>query len=97
MNDLLRIFVRDALEEFANLYFDVEFLVQFPRQALRKGFSFMPFAAGKFPKAAQMRFGKSLRDEEFAVSKHQSCRHFDGLGLWCWELGHWVSDQRPCR
>ena len=71
--------MRDFLAEFVNGDFDSQLLAQLAAQTLFKRLAFMPFAAGKFPQAAEVRVGVALCDEEFAGAEDQSRRDFDEL------------------
>ena len=59
---LFRVSVCDFFEKFANGRFHAEFLAQFANQASLESLVRFAFAAGKFPKPAQMRPGVALGD-----------------------------------
>lgn len=58
----LAVRVGDFFEQRAGGDFHPQFLSNLADQALLKRFARLPFAAGKFPKAAQMRMGLAARD-----------------------------------
>ena len=61
----------DFLEQFTDGNFHAEFLADFPDKTLLEGFARLAFAAGKFPKTAQMGIRVPLSDEQFAVAEDE--------------------------
>ncbi len=75
------IIVDDGFYGLQRIYADAEFFFEFALQALRIRFVRQPFAAWKFPKAAEMIPGPSPCDEEFAVAEDQARSYLDDIGL----------------
>lgn len=59
---LLRVPVRDGSEDLADFDFNAQFLPKFTPQAILEGFAGIAFAAGEFPKSAEMILRSALRD-----------------------------------
>jgi hypothetical protein len=74
---LVRVGVGEVGEERAGAGGNAKFFVEFALEALLEGFSGFAFAAGEFPEAAKVRFGRALRDEEFAGAKDERGADFD--------------------
>ena len=83
VDGLFRVGVGDLFKQFADGDLDAQFLAQFADQALLEGFVRLAFAAGKFPKPAQMRIRVALGDEQFAVAENQRGGNVDALGFDC--------------
>ena len=79
MNGLFRVGVGDFFKQFADGNLDAKFLADFADEALLEGFARLAFAAGKFPKPAEMGFCMALGDEKFAVAENQRGADFDGF------------------
>jgi hypothetical protein len=67
----------DGVDEVADLDLEAEFLVQFAAKTFLETLARISFAAGKFPKAAQVRLRQSLGDEEFSLPKNQTGGNFN--------------------
>ena len=59
--------MENFFKQFADGNFHAEFLADFADEALLKGFIRLAFAAGKFPKPAEVRRCVTLRDEQLAT------------------------------
>ena len=62
MDGFFRIIVDDFLEQFADGNIHAELLPDFTNKTFFKSFTGFTFAAGKFPKSAEMRGCVALRD-----------------------------------
>lgn len=79
VNRLLRIVVRQRLNEFKYIHIAAKFFAQFTAEALFEGFARFTLPTGKFPQAAKMRPRMTLRDEKFAVAKDEASGDFNGF------------------
>jgi hypothetical protein len=64
--------VRELFDPFYDLDMNAEFLPQLASQALFDCFAGLAFPTGKFPKPSQVRPGRSLGDQQFAIPKNQA-------------------------
>ena len=75
--------VGDFFELRADGDFDGEFFAEFADEAVFEGFVGFDFAAGEFPKEAQVIAGAALGDEEFAGPEDEAGGDIDGF-VHCW-------------
>jgi len=71
--------VSEFIEDLADLHRHAKLFLKLTHETSLERFARFAFAAGKFPKPAEMRVGVALRDEEFAGTEHQAGTDFDGL------------------
>jgi len=73
--------MRNFLEQFAHGNLHAQFLADFADEALFGCFAGLTFAAGKFPKPAQVRAMVALGDKQFAVAEDERGADFDGFTI----------------
>ena len=66
-----------VLEQAEDLDFNAQFFAKLAVKALLKSLARLALAAGKFPKAAEVRPGGAAGDQEFSVAKNQTGGHFN--------------------
>ena len=59
--------------------FQAKFFADFPDKTLLEGFIRLAFAAGKFPKSAEVRIRVALGDEQFAVAEDERGADFNDI------------------
>ena len=77
MNGLFGIGVGNFFKQSADLNFDAEFFAKFAHKAFLESLVWFAFAAGKFPKAAEMRVRMAPGDEQFAVAEDERGADFN--------------------
>ena len=81
VDGFLRVSVRDFFKQFADGNVHAEFLADFADEALLESFAGLAFAAGKFPKSAEVRLRVALGDEQSAVMEDERGADFDGFTI----------------
>lgn len=83
VNGFSGIVVSDLLERLAKRNLDVQFLAEFPNEAILKSLARLAFTTGEFPQASQVTAFGALGDEKFLLVKNQSCGDVDGFNGQC--------------